>query len=140
MEKKRVIIVGALGMDFHLFNRKFRDNDDYEVVAFTYAAEQNVGTTSNDERRYPPGLAGKIYPEGIPMYPETQMEELITKYNVDLVYIAYSDLPAHHVVFLGQRAQSAGAEYVLPDPDDTMITAEVPVTAVCAVRTGCGKS
>ncbi|MEA1993527.1 MAG: GTPase [Euryarchaeota archaeon] len=140
METKRVIIVGALGMDFHLFNRKFRDNEDYEVVAFTYAAEQNVGTTSEGERRYPPELAGEMYPKGVPMYPETMLEDLIKKHDVDLVYIAYSDLSAKHVVYVGQRAQSAGAEYVLPNPDDTMIEADVPVTAVCAVRTGCGKS
>lgn len=140
MEKKKIIIVGALGMDFHLFNRKFRDNEDYEVVAFTYAAEQNVGTTSDEARRYPPVLAGDMYPEGIPMYPEPMLEELIKKYNVDLVYIAYSDLSAQHVVYVGQRAQSAGAEYVLPDPDDTMIETDVPITSVTAVRTGCGKS
>ncbi|MCD6127902.1 MAG: GTPase [Methanomicrobia archaeon] len=140
MEKKKVIIVGALGMDFHLFNRKFRNNEDYEVVAFTYALEQNVGTTSEEKRVYPHELAGDMYPDGIPMYPETMLEELIKKYDADLVYLAYSDLSAKHVVFLGQRAQAAGAEYVLPNPDDTMIKAEIPVTSVCAVRTGCGKS
>lgn len=140
MEKKKIVIVGALGMDFHLFNRKFRNNEDYEVVAFTYAGEQNVGTTSKNERIYPHELAGDMYPDGIPMYPEIMLESLIRKYKIDLVYLAYSDLSAKHVVYLGQRAQSAGAEYVLPNPDDTMIKADVPVTSVCAVRTGCGKS
>ncbi|HDM22533.1 MAG TPA: GTPase, partial [Methanomicrobia archaeon] len=81
MEKKKVIIVGALGMDFHLFNRKFRNDEDYEVVAFTYALEQNVGTTSEEKRVYPHELAGDMYPDGIPMYPETMLEELIKKYD-----------------------------------------------------------
>jgi predicted GTPase len=138
--KKKVIIIGALGMDFHVFNTIFRDNDEYEVVAFTIAGEQNVGTTDEAERRFPPELAGKLYPNGIPMVSEEDLEELIKNYNVDEVVFAYSDVSHEEVMHKASRALSAGANYRLISGRFTQLKANKPLIAVCAVRTGCGKS
>ncbi|MCP4760340.1 MAG: GTPase [archaeon] len=140
MSKKKVIIIGALGMDFHVFNRVFKDNEEYEVIAFTIAGEQNVGTIEGSERKYPPELAGKLYPNGIPMIPETSLEESIRKYSVDEVVFAYSDVSHEEVLHKGSRALAAGADYRLISGKNTMIKASKPVVSICAVRTGCGKS
>jgi predicted GTPase len=138
--RKKVIIIGALGMDFHVFNTVFKDNEEYEVVAFTIAGEQNVGTTDEVERRFPAELAGRFYPKGIPMIPEEALEQAIKLHNVDEVVFAYSDVSHEEVMHKASRALSAGADYRLVSGRFTQIKANKPVIAVCAVRTGCGKS
>jgi predicted GTPase len=138
--KTKVIIIGALGYDFHVFNTVFRDNEDYNVIAFTIAGEQNVGTTDEAERKFPAELAGKLYPDGIPMVSEERLEEMIKKYDVDEVVFAYSDVSHEEVMHKGSRALAAGANYRLISGRFTQIKANKPVVAVCAVRTGCGKS
>jgi len=138
--KKKVIIIGALGMDFHVFNTVFRDNDEYEVIAFTIAEEQNVGTTDEAERRFPSELAGELYPNGIPMVSEERLEEMIKKHKIDEVIFAYSDVSHEEVMHKASRALTAGANYRLISGRFTQIKANKPVIAVCAVRTGCGKS
>ncbi|TFF92152.1 GTPase [Candidatus Thorarchaeota archaeon] len=135
MSKKKVIIMGAAGRDFHNFNTYFRENEDYEVVAFT--AEQIPGI---GDRMYPPELSGPLYPDGIKIYPEEMLPELIEKHDIEQCILAYSDLP-HDVV--GHKiawVNSLGPDMRLLGPDTTMIKSEKPVVAVCAVRTGCGKS
>lgn len=140
MKRKKVIIIGALGYDFHVFNTVFRDNEEYDVVAFTIAGEQNVGTTDDAERKFPAELAGKLYPNGIPMIPEEALEQAIKLHNVDEVVFAYSDVSHEEVMHKASRALSAGANYRLISGRFTQIRANKPVIAVCAVRTGCGKS
>jgi len=131
--------MGAAGMDYHLFNMFFRDNEDYEVVGFTMAAEQNLGTVGK-LRTYPPVLAGKLYPLGIPTFYEKELPELIRSLNVDEVYFAYSDVKHEFVMHRASQALSAGASFNLLPPRLLQIKATKPVIAVCAVRTGCGKS
>lgn len=133
--RKRVLIVGAAGRDFHNFNVYYRDNPDFEVVAFT--ATQIPGI---DDRTYPPELAGHLYPDGIPILNEDQLETLVRDRAVDQVVFAYSDVSHGHVMHIGSRAMAAGADYVLLGPRSTALKANVPVVAVCAVRTGSGKS
>ena len=133
--RKRVLIVGAAGRDFHNFNVYYRDNPAFEVVAFT--ATQIPGI---DDRIYPPELAGGLYPEGIPILNEDQLESLVKDRAVDQVVFAYSDVSHGHVMHIGSRAMAAGADYVLLGPRSTALKANVPVVAVCAVRTGSGKS
>ncbi|MCD6523164.1 MAG: GTPase [Candidatus Diapherotrites archaeon] len=140
MKRKRVIIIGAAGMDYHLFNTVFRNNKAYEVVAFTMAEEQNLGTTNTSLRRYPPKLAGRLYPKGIPTIPESKLEEYVKKKRVDLVVLAYSDIPYAEVMHKASRALASGADFMLVSPEHTMLKSRKPVIAVCAVRTGCGKS
>ncbi|MFX1325031.1 MAG: cyclic 2,3-diphosphoglycerate synthase [Promethearchaeota archaeon] len=140
MEKKKVVIIGALGMDFHVFNTVFRDNEEYEVVAFTIAGEQNVGTTEETERRFPAELAGKLYPKGIPMVSEELLEDLIRKNRIDEVVFAYSDVSHEEVMHKASRALAAGANYRLISGRFTQLKANKPVISICAVRTGCGKS
>jgi predicted GTPase len=135
MAQRRVLICGAAGRDFHNFNVVYRDDPDVRVVAFT--ATQIPGI---DERRYPPELAGANYPEGIPIVSEDQLEAVCSEQRVDVVVFAYSDVTSQHVMRLAARALAAGADYLLHGPRSTMINATVPVVAVCAVRTGCGKS
>lgn len=132
---KKAIIMGAAGRDFHNFNTYFRNNPDYEVVAFT--ATQIPGI---DSRPYPTELAGKRYPNGIPIYPESQLFDLIKKHNVDEVIFAYSDVPYEYVMDKSSLVNAAGANFTLLGPDATMIKSKKPVIAVCATRTGCGKS
>ncbi|HEU0021897.1 MAG TPA: cyclic 2,3-diphosphoglycerate synthase, partial [Dehalococcoidia bacterium] len=131
----RALIMGAGGRDFHNFNMVFRDNPDYQVVGFT--ATQIPGISG---RRYPASLAGKLYPDGIPIFPEEEMESLITGKNVDYVYFSYSDVSHLEVMHQASRALATGASFALLGPDQTMLTARTPVIAVCAVRTGAGKS
>ncbi|MHA2282208.1 MAG: cyclic 2,3-diphosphoglycerate synthase [Promethearchaeota archaeon] len=139
-KKTNVIIIGALGNDFHVFNTVFKDNEEYEVVAFTIAEEQNVGTTEETERKFPADLAGELYPNGIPMVSEEILDDVIKKYNIDEVVFAYSDVSHLDVMHKGSIALAAGANYRLISGRFTQIKANKPVIAVCAVRTGCGKS
>jgi predicted GTPase len=134
-DRRRVIIVGAAGRDFHNFNTHYRDDDRYDVVAFT--ATQIPGI---EGRVYPEALAGALYPEGIPIEREDDLERLISDAGVDEVAFSYSDVSHEHVMHIGSRALAAGADYVLLGPRSTMLAATCPVVAVCAVRTGSGKS
>jgi len=131
--------MGAAGMDYHAFNMVFRDNEEYEVVGFTMAAEQNLGTVGK-LRTYPPLLAGRLYPNGIPTYYEEELPELIRKLQVDEVYFAYSDVKHEFVMHRASAVLVAGARFGLLPPRLLQIKANKPVVAVCAVRTGCGKS
>ncbi len=135
MARRKVIIMGAAGRDFHNFNVFFRDNEQYEVIAFTAAQLPNIAG-----RVYPPELAGKLYPNGIPIYEEEKLPELIKKYNVDEVVLAYSDLLYDEVMRKASIAMACGATFKLLGPKDTMIESSKPVIAVCAARTGAGKS
>jgi len=135
MARTRVLIVGAAGRDFHNFNLVYRDRPEYEVVAFTATQIPNI-----DGRRYPPELAGSLYPEGIPILPESALEELVREHEIDSVVFAYSDVTHEHVMHVGSRALAAGASYHLIAPAHTMLASTKPVVAICAVRTGSGKS
>jgi predicted GTPase len=134
-QRRRVIIAGAAGRDFHNFNVRYRGEPDVEVVAFT--ATQIPGI---DGRRYPPELAGDRYPRGIEIHPESDLELLVEKLEVDEVVFAYSDVSHETVMHIGSRALAAGADYTLLGPKSTMLSSTLPVVAVCAVRTGSGKS
>lgn len=133
--RKRLVILGAAGRDFHNFNVAYRDDERFEVVAFT--ATQIPGI---EGRVYPPGLAGRLYPNGIPIRLEEDLEAIVIEHDVEEVIFAYSDVSHEYVMHLGSRALAAGADFKLLGPRSTMLTAEVPVVAVCAVRTGSGKS
>ena len=133
--RTRVLIMGAAGRDFHNFNMVYRDDPGCEVVAFTAAQIAGIGG-----RRYPPELAGPLYPQGIGIVDESQLETLIVGPGIDQVVFAYSDVPHAHVMHEASRALAAGADFLLLGPERTMIRAQVPVIAVSAVRTGCGKS
>jgi predicted GTPase len=135
MVKKNVIIIGAAGRDFHNFNICFRDNENYNVVAFTAAQIPDI-----DGRKYPKELAGKLYPEGIPVFAEESLPELIKKYKVIDCIFSYSDVPYQKVMSLSAIVNSAGANFVLPGTSETMVKSTKPVISVGAVRTGCGKS
>ena len=135
MNRTKVVIMGAAGRDFHDFNVVYRDDPSTEVVAFT--ATQIPGI---DDRRYPPELAGEHYPEGIPIVPEAELEELIRDEDVDLVIFSYSDVPHETVMHAASRAMAAGADFAFIGPQGMMLESTKPVIAVCAARTGCGKS
>jgi predicted GTPase len=135
MPPKNVLILGAAGRDFHNFNTTFRDNPNYRVVGFT--ATQIPGI---DDRRYPPALAGSQYPQGIPIYKETDLETLIDEKRIDQVVFAYSDVPHVHVMHLAARANARGADFTILGGRQTMLHSAKKVIAICAVRTGCGKS
>jgi predicted GTPase len=135
MSVKKVIIMGAAGRDFHNFNVYFRDNSDYKVVAFTATQIPDI-----DGRKYPADLAGKLYPAGIAIYAEQELLELINKYEADEVYFSYSDVPHEYVMHLASQVNAAGATFVLMGTKATMLKSKVPVIAICAIRTGCGKS
>jgi predicted GTPase len=135
MPRRRILILGAAGRDFHNFNVAYRDDAASEVVAFT--AAQIPGISG---RRYPPSLAGPLYPQGIPIVPEEQFEGRVSTDGVDLVVLAYSDLAHVEVMHRASRALAAGADFALLGPTSTMLRARVPVIAVTAVRTGAGKS
>jgi predicted GTPase len=132
---RRVLIMGAAGRDFHNFNVAYRDDEGSEVVAFTATQIPFI-----DDRRYPPELAGALYPDGIQIHPETQLDHLIRDLEVEDVVFSYSDVSHEYVMHVGSRVMAAGANFVLLGPNDTMLDATVPVVAVCAVRTGSGKS
>jgi predicted GTPase len=133
--KKNVIIIGAAGRDFHNFNTYYRNNPDYNVVAFTAAQIPDIFG-----RKYPAQLAGKLYPKGIPIFAEEELPELIKKYKVDICNFAYSDVPYQRVMNVSALVHAAGANFLLIGPRDTMIPSTKPVIAVGATRTGCGKS
>ncbi len=135
MERKRVIIMGAAGRDFHNFNIYYRNRQEYEVVAFTATQIPDI-----EGRLYPPILAGPLYPNGIPIYPEEQLPELIRRYQADEVVLAYSDISHEYVMHRASLALAAGADFRLMGPRHTMLRSTKPVISVCAVRTGCGKS
>jgi predicted GTPase len=135
MSRTRVLIAGAAGRDFHNFNLVYRDRPEYEVVAFTATQIPNI-----DGRRYPAELAGSIYPEGIPILPESALEQLVREHEIDSVVFAYSDVTHEHVMHIGSRALAAGASFHLISPHDTMLASTKPSVAICAVRTGSGKS
>lgn len=134
-KKKNVLIMGAAGRDFHNFNVYFRDNEDYQVIAFTATQIPDIA-----RRKYPPVLSGTLYPNGIPIYPEEEAIELIKKHDIDEVIFAYSDLPYPYVMKKSAMVNASGADFILLGPDSTMLKSTKPVIAVCAVRTGCGKS
>ena len=136
MDRRKVIIMGAAGRDFHNFNTVYRDNEDYEVVAFTATQIPDI-----EGRVYPSVLAGKLYPDGIPIYSEDDLPELLEKFDIDEVVFSYSDVPYEYVMETGSWAMICGAKsFKLLGPLPTMIESKVPVIAVCATRTGCGKS
>lgn len=135
MEKERVLIMGAAGRDFHNFNVYFRNNPVYEVVAFTATQIPNI-----EGRVYPAELAGPGYPKGIPIYPESELVNLIRDLHVNQVVFAYSDVSHEYVMHKASIALAAGAEFRLMGANSTMLKANVPVVSVCAVRTGSGKS
>ena len=133
--RTRVLIAGAAGRDFHNFNLVYRGREEVEVVGFTATQIPNI-----EGRVYPPELAGEHYPDGIPISHEDELEELIRQHEVDEVVFAYSDVTHEHVMHIGSRALAAGASFRLMSPRETMLTSSKPVVAVCAVRTGSGKS
>ena len=128
-------MMGAAGREFHNFNVYFRDNDDYEVVAFTATQIPNIAG-----RQYPPDLAGQLYPNGIPIFPESELIDLIQRDRIDQVVFAYSDVSHEHVMHEASRVLAAGADFCLLGPHHTMLKSCRPVVAACAVRTGAGKS
>ncbi len=135
MAKKKVIILGAAGRDFHNFNIYFRNNPEYEVVAFTAAQLPEIAG-----RKYPPELAGPNYPNGIPIYDESELPKLIKEHNIDIAVLAYSDLSFDYIMERASIANAAGASFMLLGPKDTMIETEKPLIIVTATRTGAGKS
>jgi len=141
MSRAKIVLMGAAGRDFHDFNTVFRGDADCDVVAFTHTASQNIGgLEESPERRYPPELAGTHYPDGIPIRPERDLEAVIDEEDVDTVVFSYSDVSHEHVMHQASRALAAGADFRIIGPDRMMLEAAVPVVAVDAVRTGCGKS
>src|ERR1700741_527191 len=132
---KTVLILGAAGRDFHNFNVFFRQNLDYQVVAFTATQIPDIAG-----RRYPGVLAGRLYPEGIPIFDEKDLESLIEDYSVDVVVFSYSDISHQNLMHLASRTGAAGADFWLLGPEHSQLASRVPVISVCAVRTGCGKS
>jgi predicted GTPase len=127
--------MGAAGRDFHNFNVYFRENNSYEVVAFTATQIPDIAG-----RKYPKELSGKLYPNGIPIYHEDELTRLIKEFEIDKVIFSYSDIPYNYVMSKAAIVNAAGADFTLLGPKSTMITSSKPVIAICAVRTGCGKS
>ena len=135
MKRRNVIVIGAAGRDFHNFNTCYRDNPTYHVVAFTAAQIPDIAG-----RKYPAALSGRLYPQGIPIYAEAELSDLIRKLKVDDCVFSYSDVSYQHVMNVAAIVQAAGANFVLPGPTATMLKSTKPVISVGAVRTGCGKS
>ena len=133
--RTKTIIMGAAGRDFHNFNVVYRDNDRYEVVAFTATQIPNI-----EGRRYPAVLAGRLYPQGIPIHPESDLEKLIKQHGVQEVVFAYSDVPYNYLMDRCSIVNAAGADFKLLGARATMLKSTKPVISICAVRTGCGKS
>ncbi len=132
---EKVIIMGAAGRDFHNFNVYFKDNPRYRVIAFTAAQIPDI-----DERLYPAELAGSLYPDGIPIFPEERLSELIRTHTIDLVAFSYSDVPHVELMHKASIAMAGGADFIMIGATYTMLKSEKTIVAVCAVRTGCGKS
>src|SRR6188508_1317672 len=135
MRRRRVLIAGAAGRDFHNFNVVYRGREEFDVVAFTATQIPDIAG-----RVYPPLLAGDLYPDGIPIRPESELTELIREHEVDEVVFAYSDVTHEHVMHVGSLVLAAGAGFSLLSPHDTALTSSKPSVAICAVRTGSGKS
>lgn len=135
MRRTKVLILGAAGRDFHNFNTVFREDDSYEVVAFTATQIPNI-----EGRRYPAALAGRLYPQGIPIASEEALEQIIRSQKVDQVVFAYSDVSHEYVMHLASRVAALGADFRLLGPRSTMLGSSKPVVSICAVRTGAGKS
>ena len=135
MDRKKVIIMGAAGRDFHNFNTFFRDNSEYEVIGFTATQIPNI-----EGRKYPKELAGELYPDGIPIFPENELTSLIKDKNVEFVVFSYSDVSHTYVMHKASEVLAAGAHYLLLGSKDTMLKSKKPIIAICAVRTGSGKS
>jgi len=135
MTPVRTLIMVAAGRDFHNFNVYFRDNPAYDVVAFTATQIPNI-----EGRKYPAELAGKLYPNGIPIYPESDLVKLIKEHKVEQVVFAYSDVPHEYVMHKASTVMAAGADFRLMGPQSTMVKSTKPVVSICAVRTGSGKS
>jgi len=133
-QRERVLIMGAAGRDFHTFNVCFRDDPDYEVVAFTAAQIPGI-----ENRRYPPSLSGSRYPGGIPIYPEEKLDSLIRDERITQAVFAYSDVSHLSLMHLASRALAGGADFCLIGPERSFLSSSRPVISVCAVRTGCGK-
>jgi predicted GTPase len=133
--RKRVVIMGAAGRDFHNFNVLYRENPGAEVVAFTAAQIPFI-----EKRTYPPALSGPLYPEGIPIFPEAELERIITERSVEEVVFSYSDVSYEYVMRLASKCAALGADFVLPSAKKTMLASMRPVVSISAVRTGCGKS
>ena len=133
--RRNVIIIGAAGRDFHNFNTYFRDNENYNVVAFTAAQIPDI-----EDRKYPAGLAGNLYPDGIPIYVEEELTKLIKDFNVDDCVFSYSDVHYSYVMGKSAEINAAGANFILLGTKDTMIKSSKPLISVTAIRTGCGKS
>ncbi|MGD2162478.1 MAG: cyclic 2,3-diphosphoglycerate synthase [Anaerolineales bacterium] len=135
MHRKRVLILGAAGRDFHNFNVFFRDNPEFEVVAFTATQIPNI-----EGRRYPAALAGEDYPEGIPIHPEQELEKLIEELDIEQAVFAYSDVSHEYVMHIASRILASGADFRIMGSGTTQLDSTKPVVAVCAARTGSGKS
>jgi len=135
MSVKRVVIIGAAGRDFHNFLTVYKDDENYEVVAFTAAQIPGI-----DDRGFPTELAGPRYPQGIPIVPEDDLEKVIREQQVDLCVFSYSDVDYDHVGHMLSKVNAAGADFIVLGAGDTMVASERPIVSVCAVRTGCGKS
>ncbi len=135
MNRTRIIIMGAAGRDFHNFNTVFRDNERYEVVAFTATQIPNI-----TGRKYPAELAGKLYPDGIPIFPEPDLPELIRKHSIDEVVFSYSDVSFNYIMTKASQVMAVGADFKVLGANPTMLRSHVPIIAVVAVRTGSGKS
>ena len=135
MARIKTIIMGAAGRDFHNFNTYFKDNPDFEVIAFTAYQIPDI-----DGRTYPAELAGSLYPAGIPIYAEEKLTSLIKKHKIDTVVFSYSDVAHVDVMHRGAITNAQGANFVMLGAEQTMLVSSKPVVAICAVRTGCGKS
>jgi predicted GTPase len=135
MHRRKTIIMGAAGRDFHNFNTIYRDNDAYDIVAFTANQIPDI-----EGRKYPAGLAGPLYPDGIAIYHESELQDLIAEYGVDLVVFSYSDVSYSYVMHKAAAINAAGVDFLLLGSAGTMLKSDRPVIAICAVRTGCGKS
>lgn len=141
MSKRRILILGAAGRDFHDFCAFFKDNEDYRVVCFTQSTDQNIGEVDGGViREFPVELAGELYNKPIPIYPEERLEELIEQRNIDEVVFSYSDISHNEVMHRASRALSSGASFRLIGPKEMMLESKLPVIAIDAVRTGIGKS
>ena len=132
---RNIVIMGAAGRDFHVFNCMYRDNDDFNVVAFTATQIPHI-----ENRSYPAELAGPLYPDGIPIVPEEQLETLVESGDVDEVIFAYSDVSKKYIEKVQARVEGGGVAFSTFDIEASMISSNKPVIAITAVRTGCGKS
>src|SRR3972149_4207499 len=135
MGRRRVVIMGAAGRDFHNFNCLFRDNSDYEVVAFTATQIPDI-----EGRTYPAALSGPLYPQGVPIFPEQELERLIREHSIDEDWFSYSDVAHTYVMDRGSHVIAWGAHFGICSATRTMLASSKPVIAITAVRTGVGKS